>query len=94
MGDLKPPLFYGRHLQQTPAGRSAWETPAGRAGAAEQPGAVVGAAPGCAVLVGARRRAPGLGDEGVGASILRGVRRAGKITDLDGEMYSCWHCVL
>lgn len=60
----------------------------------EQLEAAVSAAPGCAVLVGAHRRAPGLGDEGAGASILRGVHHAGKITDLDGEIYSCWHCVL
>lgn len=65
-----------------------------RAGAAEQLEAAVGAALGCAGLVGARRRAPGLGDEGVGASISREACRAGKITDLDGEIYSCWHCVL
>lgn len=47
----------------------------------------------CTVLTGACCCA-GLGDEGVGASIARGVRRAGKIIYLDGEIYSRWHCVL
>lgn len=61
------------------------ETPAGQLAAA------VGAAPGWWVPTAA---VPGLGDEGVGASISRGARRAGKITDLDREIYSCWHCVL